>query len=83
MRRSRATLIVVRSVRARYVHGSFEPEGPLALREGERVQLIIVRQSDPGRWDLARLAATGASDGALAAEGIDGWANELDREDHG
>lgn len=73
----------MKSVRARYEHGSLTPEEPVALHEGERVRVIVLRQADPRRWDLVRLAATGDDDAALAAAGLADWADALDREDAG
>lgn len=72
----------VRPVAARYEDGILRPEQPLRLRPGERVALIVVRRPDPARWDLARLAATGGDDAALANAGLDAWAQALDDEDH-
>jgi hypothetical protein len=55
----------------------------LTLRSGERVGLIVVRQPDPARWNLARLASHASDDTDLAAAGLDEWALALDREDRG
>ena len=56
---------------------------PLALTPGERVALIVVRHPDPRRWDLKRLAKSGAGeDRVLAEQGLAEWADALDREDH-
>ena len=58
------------------------PEGPLALKQGERVSLLIVRHSDPKRWDLERLAKGGLEeDLTLAEQGLAEWAEALDAED--
>jgi hypothetical protein len=59
------------------------PAKPLNLRPGERVGVIVVRQPDSARWDLARLAAVQSDDGDLASAGLDDWAAALDREDRG
>jgi len=73
---------VVRSVIARYVRGALEPEQPVALREGERVRLIVLRHPDPARWDSSRWAhASGTEDAALAETGLNDWAAALDAED--
>ena len=70
-------------VDALYENGLLRPVSPLPLRSGERVGLIVVRQADPARWDLARLAAHNDDDLALAEAGLDEWAAALDREDRG
>jgi predicted DNA-binding antitoxin AbrB/MazE fold protein len=72
----------VRPLEALYENGILRPAKPLNLRPGERVGLIVVRQPDPARWDLARLASQ-ADDADLASEGLDDWAAALDREDRG
>ena len=53
-------LVGMRPVEALYENGLLRPAKPLNLRPGERVGLIVVRQADPSRWDLARLAAASA-----------------------
>jgi len=73
----------VRPVEALYENGILRPATPLNLRPGERVALIVVRRSDPSRWDLGRLASSPAEDDALAGEGLDEWSAALDREDEG
>jgi predicted DNA-binding antitoxin AbrB/MazE fold protein len=71
-----------RIVEAEYEKGMLKPSTPLALRPGERVQLIVMRQPDPKRWDLPRLAQHPAADEAgLAEQGLDAWAANLDEED--
>ena len=75
---------IMRRIAARYEEGFLKPEAPLALRPGERVALIVVRPPDPRRWDLERLAKSGAGeDRRLAEQGLAEWADALDREDHG
>ena len=74
-------LVSMRPVEALYENGLLRPARPLNLRPGERVGVIVVRQADPSRWDLARLAATSTEDAELAAAGLDGWAANLDDED--
>jgi predicted DNA-binding antitoxin AbrB/MazE fold protein len=77
------TITSMRFIEARYEEGLLKPETPLALRQGERVALIVVRHPDPKRWDLDRLAKTGAAeDLELAEQGLADWADALDREDH-
>lgn len=72
----------MRLVEARFEEGLLRPESPLALRPGERVGLIVVRQPDPRRWDLARLARLGQEeDVALSSQGLDDWAEAHHRED--
>ena len=72
----------MRFIEAHYQEGLLKPETPLALRPGERVALIVVRHPDPQRWDLERLATSGAGeDVALAEQGLSDWADTLDRED--
>ena len=72
----------MRPVEARYEDGLLKPAKPLPLRPGEHVAVIVVRQPDPKRWDLARLATTSADeDMALAEAGLSDWAEQLDSED--
>jgi predicted DNA-binding antitoxin AbrB/MazE fold protein len=74
--------VPMRPIEADYEDGVLRPTKPLLLRQGERVAVVVLRRPDPSRWDLKRLASTGAAeDGALAAEGIDAWVDELERED--
>jgi predicted DNA-binding antitoxin AbrB/MazE fold protein len=73
----------VRPVEALYENGILRPAKPLNLRPGERVGVIVVRQPDQTRWDLARLAALQNEDADLAGAGLDEWAATLDREDRG
>ncbi len=71
-----------RVVEAEYEKGMLKPRTPLALRPGERVQLIVMRQPDPKRWDLSRLAQNPAVDEpGLAEQGLEGWAANLEEED--
>jgi predicted DNA-binding antitoxin AbrB/MazE fold protein len=72
----------MRTIEARYENGLLKPEEPLALRPGERVALIVVRQPDPKRWNLDRLAASKGEDLALAEQGLAEWSESLDAEDH-
>jgi hypothetical protein len=52
------------------------------LTPGERVRVIVVRQPDPKRWDLAKLRRTnGAEDLALAEAGLSDWDHELDSDE--
>jgi predicted DNA-binding antitoxin AbrB/MazE fold protein len=74
--------MVVRLVEAQYENGVLRPSERLGLRPGERVNIIVVRCPDPGRWDLARLAKTeNGDDLALAAQGLAEWASELEAKD--
>jgi predicted DNA-binding antitoxin AbrB/MazE fold protein len=71
-------------IEARYDNGLLRPETPLALEQGERVALIVVRHSEKKRWDLDRLAKTGAAeDLTLSEQGLGEWAEALDAEDRG
>jgi predicted DNA-binding antitoxin AbrB/MazE fold protein len=73
----------MRLIEARYEEGLLKPEAPLALTPGERVALIVVRHPDPRRWNLERLAKSGAEeDRELAEQGLAEWADALDKEDH-
>ena len=75
-------LKTMRFIEARYEEGLLKPETPLALTPGERVALIVVRHPDPRRWDLERLAKSGAGeDRGLAEQGLAEWADALDREE--
>ena len=76
--------MVVRVVEAQYANGVLRPVDNLGLRAGERVNLIVVRRPDPGRWDLARLSSTSnQEDLALAEEGLASWASLLDGMEQG
>ena len=76
-------MILMRIVEARYEDGMLRPSQPLALRPGERVNLIVVRRPDPSRWNLDLLAKiANADDLALAEQGLADWAEILDIEDH-
>ena len=72
----------MRTVEALYEDGLLKPQTPLPLRPGERVAVIVLRQPDPNRWDLDRLARVGRDeDVALAEQGLDQWSEALDIED--
>ena len=76
-------MVPMRFIEARYEEGLLKPDSPLALTPGERVALIVVRHPDPERWNLDRLARSGTDeDQALAEQGLAGWADALDDEDH-
>jgi predicted DNA-binding antitoxin AbrB/MazE fold protein len=66
------------SIEVDYVNGVLRPTKPLSLRDGERVRLVVVRQSDPSRWNLDRLAGGADGDRALAEAGLGAWADALD-----
>jgi predicted DNA-binding antitoxin AbrB/MazE fold protein len=71
-----------RIIEAEYEKGMLKPSTPLGLRPGERVRLIVMRQPDPKRWDMSRLAQEPAVDeAALTEQGLEGWAADLDEED--
>ena len=68
----------MRLVEARYEDGVLRPAERLGLPAGERVNLIVVRRPDAGRWDLTRLAKIScAEDVALAEQGLVEWAKDL------
>ena len=72
----------MRFIQASYEGGLLRPKEPLALRPGERVRLIVVREPDPKRWNIHRHAASsGDEDRSLAEQGLGDWAASLDRED--
>ena len=69
-------------VEASYEKGLLRPTKPLALRPGERVNLIVVRRPDPKRWNLDRLAKSSTSeDLELAEQGLANWSVKLEEED--
>ena len=72
----------MRFVEARYEDGMLRPTEPLALRPGERVNLIVDRRPDPRRWNLDLLSKIANGDDlALAEQGLADWAETLDTED--
>ena len=72
----------MRTVEALYEDGLLKPQTPLPLRPGERVGVIVVRQPDPSRWNLDRLARVGREeDVALSEQGLAQWSDALDTED--
>jgi predicted DNA-binding antitoxin AbrB/MazE fold protein len=73
----------MRPVEALYEDGLLRPAKPLNLRPGERVGLIVLRRSEPSRWNLTRLAAARAEDADLASAGLDDFEAMLRREDAG
>ena len=74
----------MRVIEARYEEGVLRPREPLPLRSGESVNLIVVRQPDPNRWDLDKLRAVATTEELeLVEQGMADWANALDREDRG
>ena len=67
---------------ARYEEGVLRPVHPLALRPGERVNLIVVRRPDPDRWNMHRLTSLDQDEAdGLAERGLGAWADALDKED--
>jgi predicted DNA-binding antitoxin AbrB/MazE fold protein len=75
--------VAMRPIEALYENGLLHPAKPLNLRSGERVELIVVRRSDPKRWDLKRLASAESEDVDLASAGLDDFGARLDDEDMG
>ena len=74
-------LMVVKSLEAQYENGVLRPSEKLALRPGERVNIIVIRRPDQGRWDLPRLARRNEEESALTEQGLADWARALDAED--
>lgn len=69
-------------VEASYEAGFLKPKEPLPLRQGEWVNLIVVRRPDPNRWDLDRLKKCANEENiALAEQGLADWSTKLDEED--
>ncbi len=61
-------------IEACYERGLLRPIKPLPLRPGERVDLIVVRRCDPGRWNLDRIAKTMTTEDLdLAEQGLTDW----------
>jgi predicted DNA-binding antitoxin AbrB/MazE fold protein len=71
----------VRPVDARYEDGVLKPTEQLDLRPGERVRVLVLRRSDPSRWDMTRLASNPTEDIGLSSLGVGDWADALDHED--
>ena len=72
----------MRIVGAHYEKGLLKPTEPLSLRQGERVNLIVVRQADKKRWDLDRLTkAVAPEELSLTELGLADWAVGLEKED--
>ena len=65
-------------IEAEYRGGALHPTRPLSLKDGERVRLVVVRQSDPARWDLEKLSGARDEDAELAEAGLETWADDLD-----
>jgi predicted DNA-binding antitoxin AbrB/MazE fold protein len=70
-------------MRARYENGALLPAKPLPLKQGESVSIVVLRDSDPSRWDIAKLSRHPEEDSALAEAGLAEWAEALEREDRG
>lgn len=60
-------------IEAVYEDGVLRPLRPLGFRPGEHVALTVARRSDPGRWNLDRLAAHPMADLDMARAGMRGW----------
>ena len=73
----------MRPVGARFEDGVLKPAERLDLRQGERVRLLVLRRSDPKRWDFKRLAAVPTEDVELGTTGLDTRVDALDAEDRG
>lgn len=74
-------LAVVKALVAQYENGVLRPSEQLALRPGERVNIIVIRRPDRRRWDLARLSRSSEEESALSEQGLSEWAANLDAED--
>jgi len=74
-------MMVVKSLEAQYDHGVLRPSEKLALRPGERVNIIVIRRPDQSRWDLARIARKSGDEVNLTEQGLVEWAKELDAEE--
>ena len=72
---------VVKTLEAQYENGILRPVEKLSLRPGERVNIIVLRRPDRGRWDFVRLARLHEDDASLAAQGLGEWTTALDLED--
>ena len=69
-------------IEAQFESGVLRPSRPLLLRPGERVRLIVVRQPDAKRWDMARFARSDSAEESILTEhGLGHWAASLDEED--
>jgi predicted DNA-binding antitoxin AbrB/MazE fold protein len=76
------TITPMRVIEAQFESGLLRPTNPLALRSGERVHPIVVRQPDPQRWDMARLAKSPLPEEAVLTEqGLKHWAAGLEQEE--
>ncbi len=65
------TLRDVKPVEASYEKGLLRPAKSLPLGEGEHVRLIVLRNPDPTRWDLDKIArVAGEEDVELAEAGL-------------
>jgi predicted DNA-binding antitoxin AbrB/MazE fold protein len=72
----------MRAIEALYENGLLRPKSPLPLRPGEQVAVIVLRQPDPNRWNLGRLAGVGhEQDLALSEQGLAEWSEALEAED--
>jgi predicted DNA-binding antitoxin AbrB/MazE fold protein len=74
----------MRAVEALYEDGLLRPKRPLALRTGEQVSVIVLRRTDPKRWNLGLLGRAGQDeDLALSKQGLAQWSETLEGEDRG
>lgn len=69
----------MRPIEVHYENGMLKPTEQLALRQGERVAVVVMRHADPKRWDLRRLEASADEDEALAEAGLEEWSAGLDK----
>lgn len=68
-------------IAARFENGVLHPLRPLTLRQGEQVEVIVIRRGDAARWDLDKLAAAPDEDLELAEAGLEAWTEGLESQD--
>lgn len=68
-------------IEAEFNDGVLRPMRRLTLRPGERVKIVVVRHSDPSRWDFARLSKVVPDEDTLTKAGLTEWETALSRED--
>ena len=71
----------MKTLEAQYEDGILRLTEKLALRPGERVNVIVIRRLDQCRWDLARLARKSDEETILTGQGLVEWTRDLDAED--
>ena len=72
----------MRTFEVLYEDGVLKPEQPLPFSPGQKLNVTVVGQPDPKRWDLARLAEPPSNDEKYLTEtGLKEWVGMLDEED--